>query len=679
MTRDMEETMSVNDDNVKPEDKMINILIVEDNPDHALLASISLEKNPLWNPVIVDKLENAVKEMKERHFIVILTNYRLPDGNGLELLDITGRESIVIVMTSQGNERVAVDALQKGAYDYVVKDTLFYDVLPDMIQKALDKYGAQQEVIKLREKIRMDNEKLMEANRKLKELDNIKSEFIATASHELRTPLTIIREFVSLTKDGFGGPVTTEQKNYLDSALNNCDRLGDLINEILDLQKMESGRVLLKSRKVDIERVLKAQYRDFKPRFAAKDQDLSIDIELPSDEVICDEGSIIRVLVNLLGNANKYVQEGGKTVIRGSVRKDRVVVEIEDNGPGIDGEEHGKIFERFTQVERRLGPGSQGTGLGLAIARNLIELNEGTISVTSEPEKGSTFTFTLPKYSDELLFRSMIHDTLAGVEKSEKHHFLLLIQVDSFDIKSPKYDGLKMDGLLGEIEKRVSKETGRSVADIIRMPAMNSLAAIIECGDKGVETLKGSMNRYLLDGKGIVINSKLFIREIDLSESAEKWAEVAIENLSPVRSVETKKKVLVVDDDIAVLNMIRSILTTSDFPVEMEQTLDGYDACIRYGNFKPDLVVMDMNMPHCDIPQVLRQIKKSDSSLETSVLLISGDHDKLTELMELGADDYIAKPFDVSVFLEKISRLLGVETGKTDEGAERELSEQSSD
>ncbi|MBU8922061.1 MAG: response regulator [Bacteroidales bacterium] len=671
--------MSVEGDNLKTAGESVNILIVEDNPDHALLASISLEKNALWNPVIVDNLENATIELKKSHFKVILTNYRLPDGNGLDLLDVMGTDSIVIVMTNQGNERVAVHALQKGAYDYVVKDTMFYDVLPDMIQKALDKYSAQQEVMKLREKIRMDNEKLMEANRKLKELDNIKSEFISTASHELRTPLTIIREFVSLTKDGFGGPVTMEQEEYLDSALNNCDRLGDLINEILDLQKMESGRVSLKRRKVDIERVLKAQYRDFKPRFAAKEQNLNIDIELPAGSVICDEGLIIRVLVNLLGNANKYVQAGGATIIRGLVRKDRVVVEIEDDGPGIAVEEQGKIFERFTQIGRCYGPGSQGTGLGLAIARKLIEMNEGTISVRSEPDKGSIFTFSLPKYSDELLFRSVIHDALAGMEKSEKKQILLMIKIESFLVRSPRYDGLKMEGLFGELEEKILEEAGHSDVDIIRLTSMNSLAALIEGGDKGVEVLKGAMHRYLLNKAGVDITSKLFVMEIDLSRSAEKWAGLAIEDLSLVRSVETKKKVLVVDDDIGVLNMIRSILTTSNFPIEMEQTLDGYDACIRYGNFKPDLVVLDINMPYCDIAQVLRQIKKSDSASETKVLLISGDKERFSELMELGADDYIAKPFDVNVFLEKIGILLDEDRLRTVEGLEKALSGKSSD
>ncbi len=651
----------------------MNILVVEDNPDHALLARIALEKNPGWKAEVTDTVHKASLLLGEKFFKVILTDYRLTDGNGLDFLEICGKKSIVIVMTSQGNERVAVYALQKGAYDYVIKDTFFYEVLQETIQKAIDKFDAQEEVINLREKVRQDNEKLIDANRKLKELDNIKSEFLSTASHELRTPLTIIREFVSLTKDGFGGPVTCEQHEYLDSALNNCDRLGNLIDEILDLQKIESGRISISRKKIDLADILKEQYHDFLPRFGAKKQLLTLDVEQGLAEVLCDKNMIIRVIVNLLGNANKYVPEKGSIAVKASGNSKRVLVEVEDNGPGISESDMENIFLKFTQINRAEGPGPQGAGLGLAIARNLVEINEGELQVKSTPGAGSTFFFDLPLYSDAGFIASFIHDTLKEYERAGLNVFLSLLRINRFTAATPKYDGLELQQVLEEAGSVINRMFQAKDRGMIVVEEKNIVVMLSGYLKMPVALTNAYVARALEESLDIDVDAEFSRIKIDLSMSAAEWIDQAIERLKPLTVESGVKKVLVVDDDRDVLRMISKILETSDMTVQVEGTCDGYDACIRFGNFKPDLVILDINMPRCDTTQVLRQIRKGPYSQNTRILVISGDHEKFDEMMRLGADDCLAKPFDIGILVGKISSLLKIERELTNNKGEKRL------
>lgn len=246
------------------------------------------------------------------------------------------------------------------------------------------------------------------AMNRLRELDETKSQFVAEASHELRTPLAIINEFVSLVRDEVTGPINAQQKECLESVLKNCTRLTDLINTMLDLARIEAGKVKLERQRTGIASILTECHKNFLPSCKSKKQDLSLTVSEEFPDVYCDVASIHKVLTNLMGNAVKFTPQGGKIHIGCQSEGQYLRISVEDNGRGISPDVQKSIFDAFYQVEREAGPGAKGTGLGLAIVKKLIELNGGIVSVDSAPRRGSCFSFTLPLYTQDAPARARV-------------------------------------------------------------------------------------------------------------------------------------------------------------------------------------------------------------------------------------------------------------------------------
>jgi Na+/proline symporter/signal transduction histidine kinase len=237
---------------------------------------------------------------------------------------------------------------------------------------------------------------LQQANQRLKELDRLKDEFVSTVSHELRTPLTSVRAFSEILHDN---PDMEEQErqNYLDIMVKETERLTRLINQVLDLAKIESGRADWFMENLDLTEVLKEALAATSQLFLEKSINL---IEmLPSWPiyVFADRDRIIQVMINLLSNAANFcTAEEGEVIVRLYFKGKEVRVEVVDNGPGIQPDEQKKIFGKFQQIIDLRNGKPKGTGLGLPISRRIIEYHNGRIWVESTPGKGSKFVFTLP-------------------------------------------------------------------------------------------------------------------------------------------------------------------------------------------------------------------------------------------------------------------------------------------
>jgi protein-histidine pros-kinase len=238
---------------------------------------------------------------------------------------------------------------------------------------------------------------------RLRESDRLKSEFVSTVSHEMRTPLTVIREFSSLVLDGVAGPVNGEQVEFLDTVVRNCDRLTGLVGDLLELAQMKSGKYRMDRQQTDLTSVLERCIKDLQALAATKDQVLLLDVQGPLPDVLCDPDRVTQVLVNLVGNANKFTPAGGAITVRAAARGTTVAVAVEDTGVGIAKEHQATIFGAFVQVGREDGPGAMGTGLGLNVARQIVEFHGGRLTVESTPGEGSTFTFTLPALDEDPL------------------------------------------------------------------------------------------------------------------------------------------------------------------------------------------------------------------------------------------------------------------------------------
>jgi two-component system, NtrC family, sensor histidine kinase KinB len=233
---------------------------------------------------------------------------------------------------------------------------------------------------------------LLEDITHLREIDRIKSEFIATASHELRTPLTSVQMGVHLLLEGAAGELNSKQAEVLGACREDCERLDKLMRDLLDLSKIEAGESQPELIPISIRNLITSEAMELRPQVETKG--LAFRVEAPADlpKVMADRSQIERVLVNLVVNAIRYTKQG-EIGIRAEQRANHVSVSVSDTGSGIPQEYLAHIFEKFVQVP---GAATGGAGLGLAISRLIVEAHNGQISVQSELGHGSTFTFTLP-------------------------------------------------------------------------------------------------------------------------------------------------------------------------------------------------------------------------------------------------------------------------------------------
>jgi PAS domain S-box-containing protein len=233
--------------------------------------------------------------------------------------------------------------------------------------------------------------------RRLKELDRMKSDFVSNVSHELRTPLTAIKGSVDNMLDGITGALTEKQIKYLDRIKSNADRLSRLITDLLDLSKIEAGKIELKPQHLVADSVVKDVTEALRGVAAEKLVTLDVISSRDSIPLWADRDKVIQILMNLVGNAIKFTPPQGQIKIAVEESDaDWVKLSVIDSGPGIPAEEAIKIFDKFYQIERANSPKSKGTGLGLAISKALVEMHGGRIWIESGTHPGSTFSFSLP-------------------------------------------------------------------------------------------------------------------------------------------------------------------------------------------------------------------------------------------------------------------------------------------
>ena len=273
-------------------------------------------------------------------------------------------------------------------------------------------------------------EQLKKANAKLVKLSDAKSEFVSTVSHELRTPLTAVMEGLSLVEDGTLGPLNSEQRRFLVLVKNNTKRLADLINNLLDLSKIEAGRFDIIPVKLNLEKTIQELVNSIGPLIKEKELDLKLMIPAGLPLVLADERSAFRVLMNLLSNALKFTPAKGTITIGLRQSADMLQASVADTGTGIPKDQQHKLFNKFQRIGREGPSYPVGTGLGLALSKELIELNQGQIWVESEEGKGSKFSFTLPVYDEyedlKKTFNLMLKDCQEAAIPIAVHLFKIL-------------------------------------------------------------------------------------------------------------------------------------------------------------------------------------------------------------------------------------------------------------
>lgn len=373
------------------------IMIVEDEVGtRATLCGILEDAG--YKVIGLDRGIGALEMIRKSPFDAVITDIRLPDIDGLEILELAKEinpEVTVIMMTGYASVETAVDAVNQGAYAYFVKP-INPDEMKTTLANAIKQQRLSLENKRLVESLQHTNKLLSEANKELKKATQAKSEFLANMSHELRTPLNVIIGFSQLMIDKVPGEINEEQKQCLNDILDSSQHLLNLINEVLDLSKIESGKVELKLGNIALADIIESLKNTIVPLLTLRKQSLDIEIEGGLPPVYADEGKIRQVLLNLVDNSSKFTPDGGKVKIKAIRDGDWCQISVIDNGIGIKKEDQERIFEPFCQLDNPLPREKKGTGLGLTLVKQIVERDGGRIWFESEYRKGSRFAFTVP-------------------------------------------------------------------------------------------------------------------------------------------------------------------------------------------------------------------------------------------------------------------------------------------
>jgi len=401
-------------------EKALQVLLVEDNAGDARLLRemFSTERAGSFELTHLLRMSEAVAHLAKGGVDIALLDLGLPDAQGLETVrraHAVAPDVPVIVLTGLDDEALAAEAMKEGAQDYLIKGQIENRALPRALRHAIE-----------RQRMRVDTEQIRKQQLQLKD------EFLSHVSHELRSPLTAIYQFVSILADGLAGELRPEQSEYLRITLRNVRQLESMIADLLEVTRIQAGKLNIEPQGASLRDAITDTVSMFEGSAAAKGITLSANIPADLPLAYVDPSRVRQVLINLVSNAVKFTAKSGEIKLQTRIFEEDpglLVVEIADTGCGIKPEVSKRIFERLYQASDAGEAGRKGLGLGLYISKELVARQGGNIWVTSEPQKGSNFFFTVPIFS----LASLISPILTNEVKPEEGIAVLVVEMDSQD------------------------------------------------------------------------------------------------------------------------------------------------------------------------------------------------------------------------------------------------------
>jgi PAS domain S-box-containing protein len=480
------------------------------------------------------------------------------------------------------------------------------------------------------------------------EADRAKTEFVSMVSHELRTPMTSIKGYADLLMMRSVGPVTEGQERFLKIIRSNVDRLTNLVDDLLDISRIESGRLDLKREPMDVEGVVERVITSLGAR--AEQGDLLLQSEMPGEAlrlpmVFADPDRVVQILTNLVGNACQYTPAGGRIVVSARAVGDQVRVAVRDTGIGIALENQDKVFERFFRADDPLVQGSPGTGLGLPIVKSLVEMHGGEIWVESELGEGSTFTFTLPA----------VEARAAHVPEPTPKK-ILVIEDD------PDVARLIQIHLSGDRRQVLVAHRGHDGLEIARRENLDLITLDIMLPDiNGFDLLDTLKAETATRDVPVIIVSVISDRQEGLRLGAVDYVTKPIDEEKLLKSVRKALvtrdgAVLVVDDDQDTLSLVKDVLVAHNFTVHTATR--GQEALSVAREVRPSLILLDLKLPDLDGYAVLERLKHDSRLSDVPVIVMTGSETindaKRKKVLALGAERFISKPFSVEALIEHI-------------------------
>ena len=435
----------------------------------------------------------------------------------------------------------------------------------------------------LRYELDKNREMLKESNEKLMELDQVKNRFFANISHELRTPLTLLLSPLETMLHSGGRKFDAETRNLFSIMHGNGMRLLKLINDLLDLVRLESGRMEVKRETLEMSAFVKGLTGAAQQMADAKGLKLETSVEPGLGALMVDRDKLEKTLLNLLFNALKFTPAGGTVALRVERKAEQLILAVQDTGVGISQKNLPFVFDRFWQADGSSKRKYQGVGIGLSLVKELTEVQGGKVQVESQEGKGTTFTVLLPLIRAEqapqpkTLEIPVEKETAANAEKTEA-------------------PGTQSEEWLGNLYRRAAL-----------FPAITPL------------------------------------------ENAAQPVEVATNG--------NHTSILVADDEPDMLRFLKSQLISH---YQVVEAVDGQQAVEKAGQFLPDIILLDMNMPEKDGLQVCRELRAQTPTQGIPIIMLTARADEETKLTALsaGANDFLSKPFSTSELHVRIKNLV---------------------
>ncbi len=494
-----------------------------------------------------------------------------------------------------------------------------------------------------------------------REVDRMKTQFVSMVSHELRTPLTSIKGFTEMILDEDFGEINEEQREFLGIVESNADRLISLVNDLLDISRIESGRVQLKRELVDVEEMITIVVATLEHLIAEKAQALEVVVEQDLPPVELDRDRIVQVLTNLLSNAYKYTQTGGHIRLSAERADGALYFAVADNGFGISEQDQEKLFTRFFRVDSELTREIGGTGLGLNIVKTIIEMHGGEVSLNSELGAGSTFAFTIPLTDED---KQPSDEELSEDAKASLKGRKILVVEDEPDIALLIRSLLEKAGYFVETVA-TGEEAWAYLRDASEPPNLITLDIELP-GMSGIELAsKMAAEAKLAD---IPI---LMISIYGDDPAAEKLAFVEslakpIDRTQLLKKVsimlgqaDTAGRVLMIEDRFSQQEALTAALEEQG--MEVLQAADGTKGLEMAAEERPDLILLGMQLPDMDGTTILRTLKQKEETAAIPVIIASDEGYQLSErarALALGAADFVTGPFDLDIILEEVKMFM---------------------
>ncbi len=638
----------------------------------------------------------------------------IPDDSRFTFLTVTGRfkpKEIITIPIITGNETVAVISLIT-IKKFNSNSLRLIDTILSTLSARMDGVLAYKKILNFSQQLELQNRELETQKtelsaqadelsaqntelemqkRQLDDSNRMKTAFLSNMSHELRTPLNSVIALSGVLNRRLKGTVPSEEHGYLDVIERNGKQLLALINDILDLSRIEAGREEMEIQKFNLSELTRDVVEMIEPQAVQKNIQIKFNTDKAVNNIVSDPGKIRHIIQNIVGNAVKFTEEG-RVEVTVDVKEDKCYIIVTDTGIGIDNDQLSHIFDEFRQADgsnsRRYG----GTGLGLAIAKKYALLLGGDITVESSPGKGSEFTVWLPVKSSagqtisglsEPTYFKAEHKSVGIADHSAEPAKTILLVEDSDAIIVQMKDMLETQNLnimiahngaeaLEQIEQHIPDAMildlmmpgvdGFEVLKRIREEEKTCRLPVIILTAKYVTKeelafLKHNCIHQLIQ-KG-EINKDQILTQVDRMLYPEQYIKTS-HHAIPVHLSETEVPViLIVEDNPDNMLTLKALFSGKFTILEAE---DGITAIELAKKHKPHLILMDIALPGINGIETLREIRKYKALQDTPVIAVSASAMKgdKENFIALGFDGYVPKPIDNNVFSRVIKEWLQI-------------------